>query len=92
MSAATVLDQFLDPLSRCLDVESARRVLALEVSAVVQERVDTLAERAQRGRFRGDPEIEGPPEAFRGRIAMERRREPGDDSATPGPNHKCRAR
>jgi hypothetical protein len=49
MSAATVLDQFLDPLSRCLDVESARRVLALEVSAVVQERVDTLAERANEG-------------------------------------------
>ena len=49
MSAATVLDQFLDPLSRCLDAESARRVLALSVSASVQERVDTLAERANEG-------------------------------------------
>jgi hypothetical protein len=37
MSAATVLDQFLDPLSRCLDAESARRVLALGVSASVQK-------------------------------------------------------
>jgi hypothetical protein len=49
MSVATVLDQFLDPLSRCLDTESARRVLALGVSAPVQERVDTLAERANEG-------------------------------------------
>jgi len=49
VSAATVLDQFLDPLSRCLDTESARRVLALGVSASVQERVDTLAERANEG-------------------------------------------
>jgi hypothetical protein len=49
MSAATVLDQFLDPLSRCLDTESARRILALGVSAPVQERVDTLAERANEG-------------------------------------------
>jgi hypothetical protein len=46
MSAASVLDQFLDPLSRCLDAESARRILALSVSPAVQERVDMLAERA----------------------------------------------
>ncbi len=49
MSAATILDQFLDPLSRCLDIESARRVLALDVPDSVQERVDTLAERANEG-------------------------------------------
>jgi hypothetical protein len=44
-----VLDEFLDPLSRCLDAESAPRVLALGVPAAVQERVDTLAERANEG-------------------------------------------
>ena len=49
MGTATVLDEFLDPLSRCLDAESARRVLALGVSAAVQDRVDTLAERANEG-------------------------------------------
>jgi hypothetical protein len=49
MSVATVLDQFLDPLSRCLDAESARRVVALGVSAAVQERIDALAERANEG-------------------------------------------
>jgi hypothetical protein len=47
MSAATVLDQLLDPLSRCLDTVSARRVLALGVSEPVQERIDALAERAE---------------------------------------------
>jgi hypothetical protein len=49
MSAATLLDQFLDPLSRCLDAESARRVVALGVAAPVQERVAILAERANEG-------------------------------------------
>ena len=49
MSAATVLDQYLDPLSRCLDAEFARHVLALDVSASVQERVATLAEQANEG-------------------------------------------
>lgn len=49
MSAATSLDQFLDPLSRCLDAESARRIVALSVSPTVQERVDILADRANEG-------------------------------------------
>ena len=58
MSAATSLDQFLDPLSRCLDPESARRVVALGVSASVQERVDTLAERANEGLLNDDERAE----------------------------------
>jgi hypothetical protein len=58
MSAATSLDQFLDPLSRCLDAESARRVVALDVSASVQERVDTLAERANEGLLSDDERAE----------------------------------
>jgi hypothetical protein len=58
MSAATVLDQFLDPLSRCLDTESARRVLAPGVSATVQERVDTLADRANEGLLSDDERAE----------------------------------
>ena len=39
----------LDPLSRCLDSESAKRVLELSVDPVVQARVDVLAERANEG-------------------------------------------
>jgi hypothetical protein len=49
MSASTVLDELLEPLSRCLDVESARRLVALEIPAPVQERMDSLAERANEG-------------------------------------------
>jgi hypothetical protein len=49
MSAPTVLDEFLDPLSRCLDAESARRVVALRVQPRIQARMDDLAERANEG-------------------------------------------
>jgi hypothetical protein len=46
---STVLDGLLDPLSRCLDGESARRVTEFRVAAAVQERVEILAERANEG-------------------------------------------
>jgi hypothetical protein len=49
MSATTVLDEFLDPLTRCLDAESARRVIDWPIPVPVQERMDTLAERANEG-------------------------------------------
>ena len=49
MSASIGLDGLLEPLSRCLDAESARRVVALQVAAPVQERIDALAERANEG-------------------------------------------
>jgi len=54
MSAATLLDGLLDPLGRCLDAESARRVVELRVSPSVQQRIDTLAERANEGVLTGD--------------------------------------
>ena len=49
MSAMTVLDEFLDPLSRCLDAESARRVMDWCIPLPVQERMDVLAQRANEG-------------------------------------------
>ena len=49
MSAAIGLDGLLEPLSRCLDIASARRVVDLQVAQPVQERIDTLAERANEG-------------------------------------------
>lgn len=49
MSSATLLDELLDPLSRCLNEESARRVIELRVSVPVQDRVDALAVRANDG-------------------------------------------
>jgi hypothetical protein len=45
----TVLDGLLDPLTRCLDAESAQRVAQFRVDPVVQARIDTLAERANHG-------------------------------------------
>ena len=49
MSAAFLLDSLLEPLSRCLDRESAQRVIELRFDAAVQEKVDVLAERANEG-------------------------------------------
>ena len=58
MSAANGLDGLLEPLSRCLDVESARRVVELRVAASVQERIDALAERANEGMLSDDERLE----------------------------------
>jgi hypothetical protein len=49
MSVASGLDGLLEPLSRCLDAESARRVIDFQVDPPVQERIETLAERANEG-------------------------------------------
>ncbi len=49
MSAALGMDGLLDPLSRCLDAESARRVVELQIATPVQERIDTLAAGANDG-------------------------------------------
>ena len=49
MSAASGLDALLEPLSRCLDAESARRVVDWQVDPPLQERIHTLAERANEG-------------------------------------------
>jgi len=54
MGAATELDGLLDPLSRCLDAESARRLVDLRVDPPVQERIDTLGERANEGSLSPD--------------------------------------
>jgi hypothetical protein len=45
----SLLDRILDPLSRCLDAESARRVVEFRIDPTVQARVDVLAERANEG-------------------------------------------
>ena len=49
MDAAGGLDDLLEPLSRCLDAESARRIINLQINAPVQARIDALAERANEG-------------------------------------------
>ncbi|MBZ5606684.1 MAG: hypothetical protein LAP38_00380 [Acidobacteriia bacterium] len=58
MSAATVLDGLLEPLSRCLDAESSRRVVELRVPASVQDHIDSLAKRANEGLLTDDERTE----------------------------------
>jgi hypothetical protein len=54
MGAATGLDGLLDPVSRCLDAESARRLVDLRIAPPVQERIDTLGECANKGSLSPD--------------------------------------
>jgi hypothetical protein len=58
MGAASVLDGLLDPLSRCLNAESARRVVELRVAPDVQQRIDALAESANEGALSEDERTE----------------------------------
>jgi len=53
-----MLDGLLEPLGRCLDAESARRVVEFRVSPSVQERIDILAERANEGLLTGHEAVE----------------------------------
>ncbi len=46
---AAILDQFLEPVSRCLDLPSARSLVHFQVDPATQARVDELAERCNRG-------------------------------------------
>jgi hypothetical protein len=52
------LDALFEPLSRCLDAESARRVSEFCVDPGVQARVDVLAEKANQGELTGDERAE----------------------------------
>jgi len=58
MGAATGLDALLDPLSRCLDADSARRLVDFRVDPRVQERLATLGERANEGTLSADERAE----------------------------------
>ena len=58
MDTASGLDGLLEPLSLCLDAESARRVIAFRVDPPVQARIDLLAERANEGRLSDDERSE----------------------------------
>ena len=45
----TVLDRLLEPLGRCLTVQSARKVLNLRADPVAQARIAELAEKCNEG-------------------------------------------
>ena len=45
----SILDLMLDPVSRCFDAESARKLLDLRIDLAVQERVEAIATKANEG-------------------------------------------
>jgi hypothetical protein len=49
MDVGIALDDLLESLSQCLDAESARRVVAMQVAGHVRERIDQLAHEANEG-------------------------------------------
>jgi hypothetical protein len=58
MSAATGLDSLLEPLSLCLDAESARRLVAFRIDQQVLARIEMLGERANEGHLTTDERSE----------------------------------
>ena len=58
MGVAIGLDGLLDPLSRCLDADSALRLVNFRVDPPVQERIDTLGEGANEGTLSADERAE----------------------------------
>ncbi len=53
-----LLDGLLEPLSRCLDAESARQVVAFRIATPVQERMQTLSAQANEGTLTEDERSE----------------------------------
>jgi hypothetical protein len=49
MDTAAALDSLLEPLSLCLDAESARRLVAFRIDQPVQARIEILGARANEG-------------------------------------------
>jgi hypothetical protein len=58
MNAATGLDGLLEPLSLCLDAESARRLVAFRIDPQVLARIEVLGERANEGHLTTDERSE----------------------------------
>jgi hypothetical protein len=58
VNAATGLDGLLEPLSLCLDAESARRLVAFKIDPQVLARIEVLGERANEGQLTADERSE----------------------------------
>jgi hypothetical protein len=58
MNPAAGLDSLLEPLSLCLDAESARRLVAFRVAPPVQARIEVLGERANEGNLNNEERSE----------------------------------
>jgi hypothetical protein len=58
MNAAAGLDGLLEPLSLCLDAESARRLVAFQIDPQVLARIEMLGEGANEGQLTADERSE----------------------------------
>jgi hypothetical protein len=58
MSTAAGLDGLLEPLSLCLDAESARRLVAFRIDPQVLARIEVPGERANEGDLTADERSE----------------------------------
>jgi hypothetical protein len=58
LTVPTTLDGLLEPLSRCLDAESARRILEFRLDPAVQARLDILGDKANEGTLSNDERAE----------------------------------
>jgi hypothetical protein len=58
LTVPTALDGLLEPLSRCLDAESAKRVVEFRIDPEVQARLGVLAEKANDGTLSVDEQTE----------------------------------
>lgn len=55
---SAVLDEMLDPVSRCFGLETARALAGFHVDAKTQSRVDELAEKSNEGQLTSDERAE----------------------------------
>ena len=55
---ARVLDRLLEPITRCLNNESAKALVELRADAVAQARIDELAEKCNEGQLTPDEQRE----------------------------------
>lgn len=58
MNMASGLDDLLEPLSQCLDAESARRLIAFRIDPQVLTRIEVLGDLANEGQLSADERSE----------------------------------
>jgi hypothetical protein len=58
MTRSTTLDRLVGPLSRCLNEQSAKRLLELHADPKLQKRVDELADRCNFGSLTAEEQVE----------------------------------
>ena len=58
MDTTVYLDRMLDPVSRCFNPESAKRLVDLRVDPELQHRIDSLADKSTEGALTDEETLE----------------------------------